>query len=154
MADPTSNQGKSQNGSDSPKLQGPGKRKPSDASALYDPGRPMPSALDMERCVLSCMMQAPDFAVGLAMERLTPDHFNSEAHASLYDIIVRQFDGGKPVDPVSITQVLFDRDIIGQMGGAATISEIYTAAPSPAHVSHYAEQVQQKAILRNIIKAC
>jgi replicative DNA helicase len=154
MADPTSNQGKSQNGSDSPKLQGPGKRKPSDASALYDPGRPMPSALDMERCVLSCMMQAPDFAVGLAMERLTPDHFNSEAHASLYDIIVRQFDGGKPVDPVSITQILFDRDIIGQMGGAATISEIYTAAPSPAHVSHYAEQVQQKAILRNIIKAC
>jgi len=146
--------GKNEGGKDGARLQGPGKRKPSDASALYDPGRAMPSAVDMERCVLSCMMQAPDYAVGMAMEKLSPDHFNGEAHATLYDLIVRQFDAGKPVDPVSITQVLYDRDLIGRIGGAGAVTEIYTAAPSPAHVTHYAEQVQQKAILRNIIKAC
>ena len=137
-----------------PKLQGPGKKKPSDASALYDPARALPSAVDMERCVLSCMMQAPDFAVAAAMERLTPDHFSVESHALLYDIVVRQFDAGKPVDPVSLTQILYDRDLIGKVGGPATVSEVFTASPNPAHVSHYADQVQQKAILRNIIKAC
>ncbi len=137
-----------------PRLQGPGKKKPSDASALYDPARPMPSAVDMERCVLSCMMQAPDFAVGLAMEKLTPDHFNVEAHSMLYDMIIRQFDAGKLVDPVSLTQLLYDRDLIGRVGGPAFVSEVYTASPNPAHVAHYADQVQQKAILRNIIKAC
>ena len=137
-----------------PRLQGPGKKKPSDASALYDPARPMPSAVDMERCVLSCMMQAPDFAVGQAMEKLTPDHFNVEAHSLLYDMIVRQFDAGKLVDPVSLTQLLYDRDLIGKVGGPAFVSEVYTASPNPAHVAHYADQVQQKAILRNIIKAC
>lgn len=108
----------------------------------------------MERCVLSCMMQAPDFAVGLAMEKLTPEHFSLEAHSLLYDMVVHQFDGGKPVDPVSLTQLLYDRNIIGKVGGPALVSEIYTASPNPAHVVHYAEQVQQKAILRNIIKAC
>ena len=126
--------GKNEGGKDGARLQGPGKRKPSDASALYDPGRAMPSAVDMERCVLSCMMQAPDYAVGMAMEKLSPDHFNGEAHATLYDLIVRQFDAGKPVDPVSITQVLYDRDLIGRIGGAGAVTEIYTAAPSPAHV--------------------
>jgi replicative DNA helicase len=136
------------------KLQGPGKKKPSDASALYDPARALPSAVDMERCVLSCMMQAPDFAVGAAMERLTPDHFSVEAHSLLYDIVVRQFDSGKPVDPVSLTQILYDRDLIGKVGGPALVTEVFTASPNPAHVVHYAEQVQQKAILRNIIKAC
>jgi replicative DNA helicase len=137
-----------------PRLQGPGKRKPSDASALYDPARALPSAVDMERCVLSCMMQAPDFAVGLAMEKLTPDHFSVEAHSLLYDLIVRQYDAGKLVDPVSLTQVLYNRDLIGKLGGPAFVSEVYTASPNPAHVVHYAEQVQQKAILRNIIRAC
>lgn len=136
------------------RLQGPGKKKPSDASALYDPARALPSAVDMERCVISCLMQAPDFAVGVAMERLTPEHFSIEAHSLLYDTVVRQFDAGKPVDPVSLTQVLHDRDLIGQIGGPAVIAEVYTASPNPAHVAHYAEQVQQKAILRNIIKAC
>jgi replicative DNA helicase len=88
------------------------------------------------------------------MERLTPDHFNSDAHAQLYDVIIHQYDAGKPVDPVSITQILYDRDLIGKVGGAGAVTEIYTASPSPHHVAHYAEQVQQKAILRNIIKAC
>jgi len=137
-----------------PRLHGPGKKKPSDASALYDPARALPSAVDMERCVLSCMMQAPDFAVGLAMEKLTPDHFSVEAHSLLYDIVVRQHDAGKLVDPVSLTQILYDRDLIGKVGGPAFVSEVYTASPNPAHVVHYADQVQQKAILRNIIKAC
>lgn len=100
------------------------------------------------------MMQAPDFAIGLAMEKLTPDHFSLEAHSLLYDIVVRQFDAGKLVDPVSLTQILYDRDLIGKMGGPAFVSEVYTASPNPAHVAHYAEQVQQKALLRNIIKAC
>ena len=137
-----------------PRLQGPGKKKPSDASALYDPARSLPSAVDMERCVLSCMMQAPDFAIGLAMEKLTPDHFSIESHSLLYDIVVRQFDAGKLVDPVSLTQILYDRDLIDKVGGPAFVSEVYTASPNPAHVTHYTEQVQQKAILRNIIKAC
>jgi replicative DNA helicase len=137
-----------------PRLHGPGKKKPSDASALYDPARALPSAVDMERCVISCMMQAPDYAVGLAMEKLTPEHFSVEAHTLLFDMVVRQFDGGKPVDPVSLTQILHDRDLIGKVGGPAFVSEVYTASPNPAHVAHYADQVQQKAILRNIIKAC
>jgi replicative DNA helicase len=136
------------------RLQGPGSKKPSDASALYDPARPLPSAADMERCVISCMMQAPDFAIGLAMEKLTPEHFSIEAHSIIYDTVVRQFDMGKPVDPPSIIRLLYDRSLIEKMGGPAIISEIYTASPNPAHVVHYAEQVQQKAILRNIIKAC
>lgn len=138
----------------STRLQGPGKKKPSDASALYDPARALPAAADMERCVISCMMQAPDFAIGLAMEKLSPEHFSIEAHTIIYDTVVRQFDMGKPVDPPSIIRLLYDRNLIEKMGGPAIISEIYTAAPNPAHVIHYAEQVQQKAILRNIIKAC
>src|SRR6188474_1344043 len=117
-----------------PRLQGPGKKKPSDASALYDPARAMPSAVDMERCVISCMMQAPDFAVGLAMEKLTPEHFSVEAHSLLFEMVVRQFDAGKPVDPVSLTQLLHDRDLIGKVGGPAFVSEVYTASPNPAHV--------------------
>jgi replicative DNA helicase len=136
------------------RLQGPGKKKVSDASALYDPARAMPSAIDMERCVISSMLLAPDFAIGAAMERLTTAHFHHEAHALLYDQIVHHYDAGKPVDLAAITQLLYDRDLMGKIGGPGGLAEIYTASPNPAHVGHYAEQVQQKSILRNIIKAC
>ncbi len=139
-----------------PPLQGPGKKKAqgSGASALYDPGRAMPSAVDMERCVISCMMQAPDFAVGLAMERLAPESFSVESNSILYTVVRDQFDKGLPVDPVSVIQLLYDRNLIESIGGPATVTEVYTAAPNPAHVTHYADQVREKAVLRNIIKTC
>ena len=108
----------------------------------------------MERGVLSCMMQAPEYAVGAAMEVLSEDHFHVPAHSMLYALMVEQNDSGKPVDPVSLQQLLMDRKLMENVGGPAAVAEIYTFAPTPAHVTHYATQVREKATLRRVITSC
>ena len=137
-----------------PSLQGKGWRQKAEAPTWNDPTRPLPSAHDMERGVLSCMMQAPEYAIGAAMELLTPDHFHVPAHQALYGLLVEQNDAGKPIDPVSIQQILLDRKLMDSVGGPAAVAEIYTFAPTPAHVTHYATQVREKATLRRVITSC
>ena len=137
-----------------PALQGKGWRNKTEAPAWNDPTRPLPSAHDMERGVLSCMMQAPEYAVGAAMELLTPQHFHVPAHEMLYGLLVEQNDAGKPIDPVSIQQLLMDRKLMENVGGPAAVAEIYTFAPTPAHVTHYATPVREKATLRRVITSC
>ena len=140
--------------SNAPALQGRGWRNKTEAPAWNDPTRPLPSAHDMERGVLSCMMQAPEYAVGAAMEVLSESHFHVPAHSMLYALMVEQNDSGKPVDPVSLQQLLMDRKLMDNVGGPAAVAEIYTFAPTPAHVTHYATQVREKATLRRVITSC
>lgn len=114
----------------------------------------MPAALDMEKCVLSAMLQAPDFAVAKASQILKPHHFHGWENRRLFEIICECHREGSPVDPVSIQQVLLDRSMMEATGGPAFVAEVYTFAPTPAHVSHYAAQVRDKATLRQVIDAC
>jgi replicative DNA helicase len=76
------------------------------------------------------------------------------AHQTLYGLLVEQNDTGKPIDPVSIQQILMDRKLMDSVGGPAAVAEIYTFAPTPAHVTHYATQVREKATLRRVITSC
>lgn len=122
-------------------------------ATIHDPSRTLPQAVDMERCVLSCMMQAPDFAVPAATEHLRGDDFAIEAHALLYDILTTRHQAGKLIDPVSIAQELHDRELITKVGGPAFVSEIYTASPNPAHAVHYAETILEKAKQRRVLRA-
>jgi len=114
--------------------------------------RPLPSALDLERCVLSCMMQAPDFA-NAATLALRAEDFSVEAHALLFDTISGQFESGLPVEPAALAQVLYDRGHMDKAGGPANVSEIYCASPNPAHARHYADVVREKARQRDVVRA-
>lgn len=114
------------------------------AAPMADPGLPLPTAVDMERCVISALMQAPAHAMDVIGARLRGEHFSVPAHAALWDICVQQINTGRPVDPVSVTQVLYDRGLVAEFGGPAFVSEIFTASPNPAHAAHYGTQVHEK----------
>lgn len=113
----------------------------------------LPTATDMERCILSCMMQAPDFAISIAAERLTAASFTCSALAQIFQIILERADDTKPVDLPSILRVLQDRNLVEGMGGPALVTEVYTASPNPAHAAHYADAVADVAARRQAIIA-
>jgi len=129
------------------------KSRPADAGPI-DPAIGLPAAVDMERCALSCLMQAPDFCGAIGLRLLSPDDFSVDAYGQLFDIMSQRIQIGNLVDPVSLTQELFDRGLIEKMGGPAFVTEIYTASPNPAHFEHYAREVVQKATARRVVLAC
>ncbi len=121
---------------------------------MTDATRAMPSSHEAEKGVLSCMLQAPDLAVGIAAEKLLPESFHLEAHQILFELITTLHDKTKPVDVISLQQVLVDRSLLEKVGGPAAVAEIYALAASPAHIDHYVGIVEEKSTLRAIISAC
>lgn len=113
-----------------------------------DPSMPLPSAADMERCVLSCFMQAPAFAAEAVGGRLKEEHFTVGAHGIVWRVMCDRFNVGQPVDPPALIRALIESKELEQIGGAATLSEIYTAAPNPAQAAYYGGKVHESYVQR------
>jgi replicative DNA helicase len=50
--------------------------------------------------------------------------------------------------------VLFDRKQIDEVGGPATVLELFNFVPTAAHVGFYIDIVQEKHVLRGVIEVC
>lgn len=106
-----------------------------------EPGVTLPGSGEMDRAVLSCMMQAPATAVDAALQLLTAADFYTPAAGTLFDVICRRYAAGEPVDAMALTAYLYDRGMIEGLGGPLFVTECYTAATLTNHVRHYAEAV-------------
>ena len=144
--------GKGRKDGSGPPLQKSGGRS---GSGSGDDGlRLLPSSVEAEKGVLSCMLQAPKEAIGETVERVTANHFHVPAHQVLYELIIEINEAGKPVNPVSVQQSLMDREILDQVGGPAAVLDLFTFVPTAAHLSFYLDVLCEKYILRNIIESC
>lgn len=124
-------------------------------SYLPDIHRLLPQAPDAERGVLGSYLLAPREIGGLCAEKqIKPEHFHLPAHAQIYATLVELWDANKPIDFITLTQLLRDRNQLEQVGGAAYITELFTFLPTAANATYYADILQEKFTLREIIKVC
>lgn len=121
---------------------------------INDPTRALPSSLDMEKGVLSCMLQAPEWAISKALGIVKESHFHFPGNATVFRLLRDMHRDGEGIDIIVVQQALMDRRLMDSIGGPAAVAEIYTFAPSPSQVTDYAAQVRDKATLRNVIKVC
>lgn len=123
-------------------------------SPLSDVTRSLPFSNDAERGVLSCMLQLPEELVGRAIEVLRPEAFYSPAHRLLFETLIELNHKAQPIDPVTLNQVLQDRRQLDQVGGSATLLEVYDFVPTPAHFDFYVDIVNDKYTVRRVIQTC
>ena len=123
------------------------------ATATDDVTRSLPHAVGPEKSLLSSMLQDPQEYIGVAIEeKLTKDHFYLPSHSTLFGFLVELFEGGHEVELVSLVQRLIDRGLLDRVGGPATLTDLYTYAPSPGHFRHHLQHVKDKFVLRSIIQ--
>ncbi|MCP5536355.1 MAG: replicative DNA helicase [Akkermansiaceae bacterium] len=148
---------------DSPPTKNPGspnKKKGPDlqkapTSDLQSAERALPHAIGPEKSILSSMFQDPQQFIGLAIEnKLTVDHFYQPAHGALFKVLQELFEGNEPIELVSLSQTLMDRNLMASVGGPAAVTEIYTYSPTHAHFEHHLDIVKDKYVLRSVIKHC
>src|SRR5262249_52556995 len=63
-------------------------------------------------------------------------------------------DKSKPIDFVTLRQVLRDRSQLVEIGGPEFLDSVYAFVPSAANASYYIEIVREKYLLRRLILAC
>jgi len=110
-----------------------------------------PQNLDAEQSVLGSMLIDGD-AIARVMDLLGPDDFYREAHRSVFEAVVSLYDRGEPVDLVTVTEELRTRGVLDDVGGASYIMSLANAVPTSANVEYYARIVEEKAVLRRLVK--
>jgi replicative DNA helicase len=118
--------------------------------------RVLPHSPDAERALLGAML-LDESAIGEAIAVLSDvggPVFWSERHQKLYDHIVELWKLRRPIDGIVIRDELERKQIFEELGGYDFLAELVSAVPSAQRVTHYAQIVRHKYLLRQLINAC
>ena len=69
-------------------------------------------------------------------------------------MLVDMRETNKPIDLISLTQLLEDRHLLEEVGGAAAVTDLFTFVPTASNAAYYLEILREKYLLREIIGAC
>ncbi|MBA2874353.1 replicative DNA helicase [Thermaerobacillus caldiproteolyticus] len=110
-----------------------------------------PQSIEAEQAVLGAVFLDPS-ALTLASEILIPEDFYRASHQKIFHAMLKVADKGEPVDLVTVTAELADAQILEEVGGVSYLSELADAVPTAANVEYYARIVEEKSILRRLIR--
>lgn len=111
-----------------------------------------PHSIDAEKSTLGAMLIDRD-AIAKAIELLRPEDFYRKAHAIIYEVINEIFDKGEPVDLVTVSEELRAKEALEDIGGVAYLTSLADSVPTASNVTYYAKIVEEKSLLRNLIKS-
>ncbi|MCX7843427.1 MAG: replicative DNA helicase [Clostridia bacterium] len=115
-------------------------------------GRLPPQNVEAEQSVLGSMLIDNDVIPAIA-EVLKSEDFYREDHREIFDSILDLFNNSKPIDVITVSEQLKLRGTLDNIGGLEYLINIASAVPTTANAKHYAKIVEEKSILRRLIKA-
>jgi len=111
-----------------------------------------PQSIEAERALLGSIMLRPEVMNDI-IELINPGCFYVEKHRLIYTTILELFSKSRPIDLLSLSSRLEERELLEQVGGSSYLTEIVNEVPSAANAKHYADIVQKKFLMRNLITA-
>lgn len=111
-----------------------------------------PNSMEAEQSVLGAMLLDKE-AVSVATEFISGEDFYREAHKEIFEAIVDIFDKGQPVDLITLPEKLKVRNTLEAVGGITYLTNLMSIVPSTHNVGHYAKIIEEKSLLRKLIKA-
>lgn len=113
--------------------------------------RILPHSEEAERSVVGCMMMSRD-AIMVAAEILTREDFYLQMMGVVFDAMVELYNEGKPVDFVTLPEKLKEKDVPPEVSSMEFAKDLFNSVPTSANVKYYANIVNEKAMLRRLIK--
>jgi len=110
-----------------------------------------PQNIEAEQSVLGCLMLDKNaiFKVG---DVLRPGDFYRQAHNVVYSVMLELYEQGEPIDLLSLTNRLEEKNQLESVGGPAYLTVLVNTVPTAAHAFHYAKIVHHKKVLRDLIE--
>ncbi|MFC7395098.1 replicative DNA helicase [Scopulibacillus cellulosilyticus] len=113
--------------------------------------RTPPHSIEAEQAVLGAIFLEPP-AIVTASEVLIPEDFYRAAHQSIYAVMLELAERGEPVDVITVTSELRNQKRLDEVGGVSYLSELADSAPTAANIEYYSEIVEEKSLLRRLIR--
>jgi replicative DNA helicase len=115
-------------------------------------GRIPPHNIEAEQAVLGCMLLDPD-VIPTVTELVKSSDFYRDDHREICEAIFDITERAGPVDIITVSEQLQSRGTLDAVGGLDYLAAITSAVPTTANARHYAKIVEEKSLLRKLIKA-
>lgn len=106
---------------------------------------------EAEQSVIGAIILEPQ-ALITASEIVMADDFYHIAHQKIFQTMLTLSDKGKAIDVVTVTEELSAKKELEDVGGLSYLTELASAVPTAANIAHYAKIVEEKALLRRLIR--
>ncbi|MFS0646044.1 replicative DNA helicase [Siminovitchia sp. 179-K 8D1 HS] len=113
--------------------------------------RTPPQNIEAEQAVIGAIFLEPS-AIVLASEILVPEDFYRSAHQKIFDVMIELNESGKAVDLVTVSEKLAASNLLEDVGGITYLSELSVSVPTAANIGYYARIVEEKSLLRRLIR--
>lgn len=117
-----------------------------------DLGKVPPHDIEAEQAVIGSMLTDKD-AVADGVEVLKPEDFYRQDNQTIYEAIINLYNKAEPIDIITVKAELTSLGKFEAVGGLEYLAILPDKVPTTANVEKYIKIVEEKAILRNLIKA-
>jgi len=111
-----------------------------------------PQDIEAERSVLGSLMIDKHSIIKVA-DLIVSEDFYAPANAKIFEAISDLFQKNEPVDVLSVSAKLKEKKQLAEIGGSSYLTELINSVPSAAHITHYAQIIRNKRVLRDLIEA-
>jgi replicative DNA helicase len=111
-----------------------------------------PQNIEAEESVLGSILIDKN-AITKVADILVPADFYTPAHEKIFEAILELYEKRQPIDIMSLTNRLKEKEALKDIGGSAYLAELTNQVTTSSHVDHYVKIVKEKKVLRDLIKA-
>ena len=101
-------------------------------------------------------MISPNECMGQCIEKFKADGevFYDLRHQTIFNALAEMYDTREAIDVITLQQRLKNKQLLDQVGGIAYLSSLPDVVSSAANLSYYLDIVQEKFLLRKMIRTC
>jgi replicative DNA helicase len=111
-----------------------------------------PQHIEAEESVLGGILIDPK-AMMLVADILEPEDFYKQEHRLIYEAMLELAQEGHAIDLVTLSGRLREKKTLEKVGGMSYLAELVDRVPTSSHITHYANLVHKKRVLRDLISA-
>ncbi|MBQ6992663.1 MAG: replicative DNA helicase [Clostridia bacterium] len=114
-------------------------------------GKIPPHDIDAEQAVIGSMLTDKDAVID-AVEKLKSDDFYRQDNKLIYEAAMNLYNRAEPIDIITVKAELISMGKFEVVGGLEYLAMLPDKVPTTANVDQYITIVEEKSILRNLIK--
>ena len=114
-------------------------------------GKIPPHDIEAEQAVIGSMLTDQE-AVTAAVETLKPEDFYREDNKIIYTALLNLYNKAQAIDIITLKSELSAMGKLDAIGGLEYIAELPEKVPTTSNVDRYIKIVEEKSMLRNLIK--
>lgn len=111
-----------------------------------------PNDTDAEKALLGSIL-TDNRALDAAAAIVSPSDFYDWKHRTIFEVMIKMWEQNEPIDIVTLTNKLIVSEQLNNVGGRAYLVELQEDVYSAANADRYAQIIQEKSSLRQLIAA-